>query len=170
MSHPRLGYMAVNRKSFSFEQNKQFDEIMVRLKGVVNNYDDEVALLTFYRANDSSVCCKSIFRLIVCSLGDSADFVVIFRTSSHSSLQIILQSMHKYKPRVHIIQHDPRVDLSQIHSLPAEGVHSFSFPETEFTTVTAYQNQQVPPTDPLWHKDEQKKNIITNSSWSVSTH
>lgn len=51
--------------------------------------------------------------------------------------------MHKYKPRVHIIQHDPRVDLTQIQSLPAEGVHSFSFPETEFTTVTAYQNQQV---------------------------
>lgn len=51
--------------------------------------------------------------------------------------------MHKYKPRVHIIQHDPRVDLSQFRSLPTEGVHSFSFPETEFTTVTAYQNQQV---------------------------
>ncbi|KAK7899510.1 hypothetical protein WMY93_020363 [Mugilogobius chulae] len=26
---------------------------------------------------------------------------------------------------------------------PAEGVHSFCFPETEFTTVTAYQNQQI---------------------------
>ncbi|KAK1904804.1 T-box transcription factor TBX22 [Dissostichus eleginoides] len=55
----------------------------------------------------------------------------------------ILQSMHKYKPRVHVIRHDPRMDLSQIQSLPAEGVHSFSFPETEFTTVTAYQNQQI---------------------------
>lgn len=58
-------------------------------------------------------------------------------------MQIILQSMHKYKPRVHIIKHNPRMDLSQIQSLPADGVHSFSFPETEFTTVTAYQNQQV---------------------------
>lgn len=60
-------------------------------------------------------------------------------------MQIILQSMHKYKPRVHIIKHNPRLDLSQIQSLPADGVHSFSFPETEFTTVTAYQNQQVTP-------------------------
>lgn len=58
-------------------------------------------------------------------------------------MQIILQSMHKYKPRVHIFRRDPRVDLSQIQSLPAEGVHTVSFPETEFTTVTAYQNQQV---------------------------
>ncbi|OCT66019.1 hypothetical protein XELAEV_18042273mg [Xenopus laevis] len=54
---------------------------------------------------------------------------------------IILQSMHKYKPRVHIIVQDSRFDLSQIQSLPAEGVKTFSFKETEFTTVTAYQNQ-----------------------------
>ena len=58
-------------------------------------------------------------------------------------IQVILQSMHKYKPRVHVIRHDPRADLSQMQTLPAEGVHSFTFPETEFTTVTAYQNQQV---------------------------
>lgn len=51
--------------------------------------------------------------------------------------------MHKYKPRVHIIVQDSRFDLAQIQSLPAEGVQTFSFPETEFTTVTAYQNQQV---------------------------
>lgn len=58
--------------------------------------------------------------------------------------QIILQSMHKYKPRVHVIAQDSRFDLAQIQSLPAEGVRTFSFQETEFTTVTAYQNQQVP--------------------------
>lgn len=58
--------------------------------------------------------------------------------------QIILQSMHKYKPRVHVIVQDSRFDLAQIQSLPAEGVQTFSFQETEFTTVTAYQNQQVP--------------------------
>ncbi|NXB98933.1 TBX22 factor, partial [Orthonyx spaldingii] len=57
--------------------------------------------------------------------------------------QIILQSMHKYKPRVHVIAQDSRFDLAQIQSLPAEGVQTFSFQETEFTTVTAYQNQQI---------------------------
>ncbi|NXR48320.1 TBX22 factor, partial [Hippolais icterina] len=57
---------------------------------------------------------------------------------------VILQSMHKYKPRVHVIAQDSRFDLAQIQSLPAEGVQTFSFQETEFTTVTAYQNQQVP--------------------------
>ncbi|KAM6061672.1 T-box transcription factor TBX22 isoform 2-T2 [Chlamydotis macqueenii] len=39
--------------------------------------------------------------------------------------------------------HDSRFDLAQIPSLPAEGVQTFSFQETEFTTVTAYQNQQI---------------------------
>ncbi|XP_053846201.1 T-box transcription factor TBX22 isoform X2 [Vidua macroura] len=39
--------------------------------------------------------------------------------------------------------HDSRFDLAQIQSLPAEGVQTFSFQETEFTTVTAYQNQQI---------------------------
>lgn len=72
-----------------------------------------------------------------------------FLYSIYLSTQIILQSMHKYKPRVHIIRHDPRLNLSQIQSLPADGVQTFSFPETEFTTVTAYQNQQVHTFPPL---------------------
>ncbi|NWS89923.1 TBX22 factor, partial [Toxostoma redivivum] len=44
---------------------------------------------------------------------------------------------------VHVIAQDSRFDLAQIQSLPAEGVQTFSFQETEFTTVTAYQNQQI---------------------------
>lgn len=55
--------------------------------------------------------------------------------------------MHKYKPRVHVIIQDARFNLSQIQSLPAQGVRTFSFKETEFTTVTAYQNQQVSRTE-----------------------
>lgn len=51
--------------------------------------------------------------------------------------------MHKYKPRVHVMEQDSSIDLSLIQSLPTEGVKTFFFKETEFTTVTAYQNQQV---------------------------
>lgn len=61
--------------------------------------------------------------------------------------------MHKYKPRVHVMEQDSRVDLSWIQSLPAEGVKTFSFKETEFTTVTAYQNQQVKLTRSQASKD-----------------
>lgn len=61
------------------------------------------------------------------------------------SFQIILHSMHKYQPRVHVIRKDFSSELSPNKPVPAgEGVKTFSFPETVFTTVTAYQNQQVP--------------------------
>ncbi|KAK2524091.1 Tbx18 [Columba guinea] len=57
---------------------------------------------------------------------------------------IILHSMHKYQPRVHVIRKDCGDDLSPIKPIPSgEGVKAFSFPETVFTTVTAYQNQQI---------------------------
>ncbi|MGH0166253.1 UNVERIFIED_CONTAM: hypothetical protein FKN15_053482 [Acipenser sinensis] len=59
-------------------------------------------------------------------------------------VEIILHSMHKYQPRVHVIRKDFSSDLSPTKPVPAgEGVKTFSFPETVFTTVTAYQNQQI---------------------------
>lgn len=64
--------------------------------------------------------------------------------SSLLFIQIILHSMHKYQPRVHVIRKDFSSELSPNKPVPSgEGVKTFSFPETVFTTVTAYQNQQV---------------------------
>lgn len=58
--------------------------------------------------------------------------------------QIILHSMHKYQPRVHVIRKECGDELSPVKAVPTgDGVKTFSFPETVFTTVTAYQNQQV---------------------------
>lgn len=52
--------------------------------------------------------------------------------------------MHKYQPRVHVIRKDCGDDLSPVKPIPSgDGVKAFTFPETVFTTVTAYQNQQV---------------------------
>lgn len=52
--------------------------------------------------------------------------------------------MHKYQPRVHVIRKECGEELSPVRAIPAgEGTRTFSFPETVFTTVTAYQNQQV---------------------------
>ncbi|XP_026582323.1 T-box transcription factor TBX18 [Pseudonaja textilis] len=57
---------------------------------------------------------------------------------------IILHSMHKYQPRVHVIRKDCGDDLSPVKPIPfGDGVKAFTFPETVFTTVTAYQNQQI---------------------------
>ncbi|KRT86644.1 hypothetical protein AMK59_180 [Oryctes borbonicus] len=47
--------------------------------------------------------------------------------------QIMLNSLHKYEPRVHLV----RVGTEQ------RGVMTFPFPETQFIAVTAYQNEEV---------------------------
>uniref|UniRef100_A0A8C5LLT3 T-box domain-containing protein n=1 Tax=Leptobrachium leishanense TaxID=445787 RepID=A0A8C5LLT3_9ANUR len=50
---------------------------------------------------------------------------------------IILHSMHCYKPRFHIVQSD------DVYNLRWALMQMFSFPETEFTAVTAYQNEKI---------------------------
>ncbi|XP_061086059.1 T-box transcription factor TBX15-like, partial [Conger conger] len=62
----------------------------------------------------------------------------------HVSQPIVLHSMHKYLPRVHVIRKSMGSQLSPTEPVPTgPGVRSFSFPQTVFTTVTAYQNQQI---------------------------
>uniref|UniRef100_UPI00358F986B T-box transcription factor TBX15-like isoform X2 n=1 Tax=Myxine glutinosa TaxID=7769 RepID=UPI00358F986B len=57
---------------------------------------------------------------------------------------IILHSMHRYAPRVHVLHRDVGARLSTTREAPrGDGVDTFTFPETVFTTVTAYQNQQI---------------------------
>ena len=58
--------------------------------------------------------------------------------------------MHRYQPVVHLQEIGPDVLHSSSSSLPPleslfdpERSVQFAFPETAFTTVTAYQNQQV---------------------------
>lgn len=53
------------------------------------------------------------------------------------SLQIIVNSMHKYQPRLHVVESE---DTSK---LEWENFKTFIFPGTQFTTVTAYQNDKV---------------------------
>ncbi|XP_069027505.1 T-box transcription factor TBX22 [Embiotoca jacksoni] len=105
---------------------------------VAGNTDHSCISPRLYVHPDSPCAGETWMRQVI-----SFDRVKLTNNEMDDKGHVILQSMHKYKPRVHIIRHNPRMDLSQIQSLPAEGVHSFSFPETEFTTVTAYQNQQI---------------------------
>lgn len=48
-------------------------------------------------------------------------------------LQIVLSSMHKYQPRIHVIMTN---DINQVPWAPQQ---TYDFPETEFIAVTAYQ-------------------------------
>ncbi|CAL8322267.1 unnamed protein product [Lota lota] len=50
---------------------------------------------------------------------------------------IILHSMHRYSPRFYVVQADSAFTVRW------SPYQSFSFPETHFTTVTAYQNTKI---------------------------
>lgn len=53
---------------------------------------------------------------------------------------IILHSMHRYLPRLHVIPADKAMEVIQLNG---PDVHTFTFPQTEFFAVTAYQNVQI---------------------------
>ncbi|XP_004685935.1 PREDICTED: T-box transcription factor TBX22 [Condylura cristata] len=105
---------------------------------VAGNTDHSCNTARFYVHPDSPCSGETWMRQII-----SFDRLKLTNNEMDDKGHIILQSMHKYKPRVHVMEQDSRVDLSRIQALPAEGVKTFSFKETEFTTVTAYQNQQI---------------------------
>lgn len=55
----------------------------------------------------------------------------------HWLFQTILNSMHKYQPRFHLVR------ANDILKLPYSTFRSYVFKETEFIAVTAYQNEKV---------------------------
>ncbi|OBS83353.1 hypothetical protein A6R68_22659, partial [Neotoma lepida] len=105
---------------------------------VAGNTDHSCIPPRFYIHPDSPSSGDTWMRQII-----SFDRVKLTNNDMDDKGHIILQSMHKYKPRVHVMEEDSGIDLSLIQSLPTEGMKTFTFEETEFTTVTAYQNQQV---------------------------
>jgi hypothetical protein len=66
-------------------------------------------------------------------------FILIF---FHFVLQIVLNSMHKYQPRIHIVKLSEGTKVPP-PSLDEEEHKTFVFTETIFIAVTAYQNQLV---------------------------
>ncbi|XP_051528087.1 T-box brain protein 1 [Myxocyprinus asiaticus] len=60
--------------------------------------------------------------------------------ASNSTPLIVLQSLHKYQPRVHVIETDENGAEDTSHS---DRVQTFTFPETQFIAVTAYQNTHI---------------------------
>lgn len=53
---------------------------------------------------------------------------------------IVLQSLHKYQPRLHIVE---VTDGEPEAACSASKTHIFTFQETQFIAVTAYQNAEV---------------------------
>ncbi|XP_031368976.1 T-box transcription factor TBX20-like isoform X1 [Apis dorsata] len=56
---------------------------------------------------------------------------------------LVLNSMHKYQPRIHLVKRPDSGTAKPITDLEKEPHKTFIFPEAIFTAVTAYQNQLV---------------------------
>lgn len=84
--------------------------------------------------------------LIVCYHNNNIHIIdnICISISFVSLPQIILNSMHRYQPRIHLVKW-----RGMVTDLEAEKYRSFVFPETVFTAVTAYQNQLVSITELL---------------------
>lgn len=61
--------------------------------------------------------------------------------------QVVLNSLHKYQPKIHIIRKSERK------------IYTFSFPETQFIAVTAYQNESVSLSSPIIPKRESASHL-----------
>uniref|UniRef100_A0A8D0LC77 T-box transcription factor TBX21 n=1 Tax=Sphenodon punctatus TaxID=8508 RepID=A0A8D0LC77_SPHPU len=60
--------------------------------------------------------------------------------SNNVTQMIVLQSLHKYQPRLHVTEaKDGEVD----EGYPCARTQTFTFPETQFIAVTAYQNADI---------------------------
>jgi T-box protein 20 len=77
----------------------------------------------------------------------SIDFISASDTNSiflSFAPQIVLNSMHRYQPRIHLIlRSDMSSSNAPVTDLEMEKHRTFVFPECIFTAVTAYQNQLV---------------------------
>ncbi|XP_013780311.2 T-box transcription factor TBX20-like, partial [Limulus polyphemus] len=56
---------------------------------------------------------------------------------------IVLNSMHKYQPRLHLVKLDYDSFRSSVSDLESYEFRTYIFPETTFIAVTAYQNQLI---------------------------
>ncbi|VDL99253.1 unnamed protein product [Schistocephalus solidus] len=81
-------------------------------------------------------------------LGDQLSKQAISFEKLKLTNNIILNSMHKYQPRIHLIKRSAvepflATPPQSLNSIRSDEIKTFEFPETVFIAVTAYQNQLV---------------------------
>nr|XP_057934976.1 T-box transcription factor TBX18 [Doryrhamphus excisus] len=119
--------------------NKRYRYVYHSSKWMVAGNADSPVPPRVYIHPDSPASGETWMRQVV-----SFDKLKLTNNELDDQGHIILHSMHKYQPRVHVIQKECGEELSPVKAVPAgEGTRTFCFPETVFTTVTAYQNQQI---------------------------
>uniref|UniRef100_A0A673B4V3 T-box domain-containing protein n=1 Tax=Sphaeramia orbicularis TaxID=375764 RepID=A0A673B4V3_9TELE len=76
----------------------------------------------------------------------------------------ILHSMHRYLPRLHVVQTEKAAEDIKLNS---PSVVTFTFPQTEFMAVTAYQNTQFTQLKVDYNPFAKGLKEDGSSSWSL---
>ncbi|KAM6905973.1 T-box transcription factor TBX18 isoform 2-T2 [Lycodopsis pacificus] len=119
--------------------NKRYRYVYHSSKWMVAGNADSPVPPRVYIHPDSPASGETWMRQVV-----SFDKLKLTNNELDDQGHIILHSMHKYQPRVHVIRKECGEELSPVRTIPAgDGTRTVAFPETVFTTVTAYQNQQI---------------------------
>nr|XP_023022537.1 LOW QUALITY PROTEIN: T-box protein H15-like [Leptinotarsa decemlineata] len=116
--------------------NKRYRYAYHRSSWLVAGKADPPAPNRLYAHPDSPYSGEQLRKQVV-----SFEKVKLTNNEMDKNGQIVLNSMHRYQPRIHLVkwkEHSgPITDLEQ------EQYRTFIFPETVFTAVTAYQNQLI---------------------------
>ncbi|XP_064599118.1 T-box transcription factor TBX20-like [Liolophura sinensis] len=119
--------------------NKRYRYAYHRSSWLVAGKADPPLAARLYPHPDSPVGGEQLLKQSV-----SFEKVKLTNNTMESSGHIVLNSMHKYQPRIHIIRKKNGDQIPQFaDDLKPEVYRTFVFPECKFIAVTAYQNQLI---------------------------
>ncbi|KDR17764.1 T-box protein H15, partial [Zootermopsis nevadensis] len=116
--------------------NKRYRYAYHRSSWLVAGKADPPAPCRLYMHPDSPFTGEQLRKQVV-----SFEKVKLTNNEMDKNGQIVLNSMHRYQPRIHLIKW--REHGGPITDLEAEEYRTYIFPESVFTAVTAYQNQLI---------------------------
>ncbi|XP_067006776.1 T-box transcription factor TBX20 [Anabrus simplex] len=116
--------------------NKRYRYAYHRSSWLVAGKADPPAPCRLYMHPDSPFTGEQLRKQVV-----SFEKVKLTNNEMDKNGQIVLNSMHRYQPRIHLVKW--REHGGPITDLEAEEYRTYIFPESVFTAVTAYQNQLI---------------------------
>uniref|UniRef100_A0AAR5PFP4 T-box domain-containing protein n=1 Tax=Dendroctonus ponderosae TaxID=77166 RepID=A0AAR5PFP4_DENPD len=117
--------------------NKRYRYAYHRSSWLVAGKADPPAPCRIYAHPDSPYTGEQLRKQVV-----SFEKVKLTNNEMDKHGHLVLNSMHKYQPRIHLVKR-PEGSSGNVTDLENEEYKTFIFPETIFTAVTAYQNQLI---------------------------
>ncbi|KAG8296651.1 hypothetical protein J6590_051631 [Homalodisca vitripennis] len=116
--------------------NKRYRYTYHRSSWLVAGKADPPAPCRLYMHPDSPFTGEQLRKQVV-----SFEKVKLTNNEMDKNGHLVLNSMHKYQPRIHLVKRRENSVSAPITDLELEEYKTFIYPESIFTAVTAYQNQ-----------------------------